>query len=225
MSVQHRDISDAYLHEPKGIVSATSNTVYVANGSGGGSWKPIDSTSMKGLLGDGGFAGKKIVTDGAGGFSIKTDSAYGSMVMNNNANAFTTIAAADTNLRTNAQYQLLTGTGAPWTSENLSGIVFNTDRLGIQTPGIYRADFTGSIKTFPSATAKVSVKLRINNSTYAVRNIIAKSNAAGDEEQITGFGMFNLAANDYIQVCVASAVAGSLVFSDFELTLTLIKAT
>lgn len=37
--VQHKDIPDNQLHEPKGVVSATSGQVYTANGSGSGVWK------------------------------------------------------------------------------------------------------------------------------------------------------------------------------------------
>lgn len=38
MSIQHRDIPDAQLHEPKGAAAAASGAVYVANGIGGGVW-------------------------------------------------------------------------------------------------------------------------------------------------------------------------------------------
>lgn len=38
MTIQHKLIADADLHEPKGIASAVSGKVYVSNGSGSGSW-------------------------------------------------------------------------------------------------------------------------------------------------------------------------------------------
>lgn len=38
-TIQHRDINDPEIHEPKGISSALSDTLYVANGSGSGEWK------------------------------------------------------------------------------------------------------------------------------------------------------------------------------------------
>ena len=37
--IQHKDIPDSERHEPKGVSSASSGTVYVANGSGSGEWK------------------------------------------------------------------------------------------------------------------------------------------------------------------------------------------
>ena len=39
MAVQHRNIPDAQLHEPKGVANATSGTVYTADGSGSGDWE------------------------------------------------------------------------------------------------------------------------------------------------------------------------------------------
>lgn len=38
MTIQHKLIADADLHEPKGVASAVSGKVYVADGSGSGSW-------------------------------------------------------------------------------------------------------------------------------------------------------------------------------------------
>lgn len=36
--IQHKNIPDAQLHEPKGVASASANTVYLADGLGSGSW-------------------------------------------------------------------------------------------------------------------------------------------------------------------------------------------
>lgn len=38
MTVEHKDILDPNIHEPKGVSTASSNQIYVANGSGSGSW-------------------------------------------------------------------------------------------------------------------------------------------------------------------------------------------
>lgn len=37
----HKDLTGAELHEPKGVATATSGQVYVADGLGSGSWQPI----------------------------------------------------------------------------------------------------------------------------------------------------------------------------------------
>lgn len=39
--VQHKDLTGAELHEPKGVDSASGGTVYVADGSGSGLWRTL----------------------------------------------------------------------------------------------------------------------------------------------------------------------------------------
>jgi hypothetical protein len=42
-NVNHSTLTDPYLHEPKGAASATSGSVYVADGLGSGSWTKAHS--------------------------------------------------------------------------------------------------------------------------------------------------------------------------------------
>ena len=42
MSSPHSTLTGSDLHEPKGVASAVANQVYVANGSGSGSWTSIE---------------------------------------------------------------------------------------------------------------------------------------------------------------------------------------
>lgn len=44
--IQHKDITDPFLHEPKGVVGATLGAVYIANGSGSGSWSVLTTGSL-----------------------------------------------------------------------------------------------------------------------------------------------------------------------------------
>ena len=41
--VEHKTLPDAEIHEPKGIASATSGQVLVANGAGSGTWQTSNS--------------------------------------------------------------------------------------------------------------------------------------------------------------------------------------
>jgi len=51
MSVEHRNLTGASLHEPKGAAGASSGEVYVANGSGSGTWQdPLADLNNKNLL-------------------------------------------------------------------------------------------------------------------------------------------------------------------------------
>lgn len=41
VNVNHSTLTDPYLHEPKGVSTASANEVYVANGTGAGAWKTV----------------------------------------------------------------------------------------------------------------------------------------------------------------------------------------
>lgn len=47
MSIEHKNIPDAQLHEPKGAASATNGEVYVADGAGSGVWKKLSEDSLE----------------------------------------------------------------------------------------------------------------------------------------------------------------------------------
>lgn len=54
-NIQHKNIPDAQLHEPKGVASASANTTYVADGLGSGSWETpkvsgVDAASQGAVL-------------------------------------------------------------------------------------------------------------------------------------------------------------------------------
>ena len=43
---EHKDLTDPYLHEPKGAAAANSGEVYVANGSGAGVFKKLSLSDV-----------------------------------------------------------------------------------------------------------------------------------------------------------------------------------
>jgi hypothetical protein len=43
---EHSDLTDPELHEPKGVSSASVNTVYVADGAGSGAWQKIEVAQL-----------------------------------------------------------------------------------------------------------------------------------------------------------------------------------
>lgn len=224
MTIQHASIPDGQIHEPKGISTAPAGSVYKASGAGSGTWTKVTSDMLSGSAGDLGVAGKKVVSNGLNGFNLVADGIYGSMTVTANTNAFTVTAAVDQTLNTNSDYALFTGTGAPWLSENLSGVSFTTDRLTATVNGVYRVDLWSTITQFPTNSAKISVKHRINGLNYSTRHPLVKSNSGGDAGNLNGFGFVTLNANDYIQLYVASTANGGLIFSDVNMILTLVKA-
>lgn len=43
---EHKDLTGSNLHEPKGVATASNNTVYVADGAGSGSWSKVGVNSI-----------------------------------------------------------------------------------------------------------------------------------------------------------------------------------
>ena len=63
MSIQHKDIANENLHEPKGVSAASSGTTYTANGGGSGTWElplasPIGALSSYVFVADGEDSGR-----------------------------------------------------------------------------------------------------------------------------------------------------------------------
>ena len=69
MTIQHKNIPNADLHEPKGVSLATSNTVYVANGSGSGTWVKTPTQALAGISTNG-SAGQLVAVNGSGAFIL-----------------------------------------------------------------------------------------------------------------------------------------------------------
>jgi len=226
LTIQHRNIPDAERHEPKGASSAAVGSIYSSDGVGSGVWQKVKSSNLSGVAGDGGNNNLKLVTDGSGGFVTRTNAAFGTMAITGNTNAFAVTAAADATLNTNTDYVLLTGTGAPWASENLVGVSFTTNRLTVPVTGFYKIDLWSTIVGWPSTATKVSAKYRVNGTTFSTRHPMARSpSTTTDPGELTGFGHIMLNANDFIQLYIASTVTGGLILSDLNTTLTLIQQT
>lgn len=49
MAVEHVDITDPQIHEPKGVSTATANQIYVADGAASGDWQKVTNTCLDGV--------------------------------------------------------------------------------------------------------------------------------------------------------------------------------
>jgi hypothetical protein len=71
MTIQHKNIIEADLHEPKGVSLANSKTVYVADGAGSGAWVKPSPQSLSGISTNG-VDGQLVGVNGAGNFVLVT---------------------------------------------------------------------------------------------------------------------------------------------------------
>lgn len=201
MAIEHASISDPEIHEPKGVSTAAANTAYLADGAGSGVWRQITYSDIANVF------------------------SYGSMVITNNATNFPLTAVADTTFGTPSQYSVMTGVGAPFSSENLYNLTFDTDKLVVPYTGIYKVDVYMNISAYPGTNAKVSMRHLLNGTTYSSRAPIVKASGTGAAGQLTGFGLVSMTAGDSLQIALASDTTGNLLIRDFNMTLTLVRRT
>lgn len=63
MTIEHAVITDPNIHEPKGVASAASGRVYVANGTGSGAWAKVQDGSVDS---EASASGSYLESDGGG---------------------------------------------------------------------------------------------------------------------------------------------------------------
>lgn len=224
MAIQHKDIPDNQLHEPKGAALASPEQVYVADGVGSGSFKRPSLLSMKDYVSDSGSSNRRLLTNGTNGIRTVVDNVFGAMTITNNNTPFVVTAAVDGNLETNSDYKVLTGVGAPWSGENLfGGMIFSVDKLVVPVAGVYRIDTWTDVKVFPTNTAFLAIKVLINGVTHSNRMAKDKSNSGGDSGQLNAFGLLTLNAGDQVQLELASSANGNLVIYNLNNLLTLVR--
>lgn len=224
MAIQHSDITEAQLHENKGVSAAPENTIATSDGLGNTVWQDVVNTSLEGIAANG-TSGQRVVTDGSGGFAFVPGPVYGEMEFDSNTSSFSVTAAEDSSLDDHADFVLFTGIGAPFFGGPSSGVVFSTDRITVPIDGNYQIQVWGNLRDFPSTSSKISWRVRLNGSSSYDWHPIAKSNSVGDTDSSYGSRIEPLSAGDYLQIMVASTVTGTVVFHDFSLSVVLLEAT
>jgi hypothetical protein len=225
LPIQHKDIPNSELHEPKGVSSALINTVYVATGSGSGTWAKIGPAQFTYLSGDPTLGNQRIVADGGNNIKFVIDNAYASMNITNNTTNFAITAAADATLATVNQYVEFQGTGAGWGSSVSYEVsyVISPSRLVISRPGLYRITGWASISGFPSSSALVGINYMLNGTTHGTRPVVTKADAASDRATLFFTELVSLVNTDFVQLTVASSATGNLVIHSASLDVQLIK--
>lgn len=225
MPIQHRDIPEGEIHEPKGASLASTGSVYVANGLGSGDWKLVSSSEIAGLGSQGGIGEQYIVSDGAEGFKYVSPIAYGSKVISNSNASFAVDAATDPTLNTNTDYKTVSGLGAPWTNSLSFRTTLVSDGIQVQQKGVYKVETWIDIVQFPNNMARCALKYTINGTSFSDRKISTKSNSAGDAGNLTGFGLVELNEGDIVRIAIASTHAGSFIFESANVAVTLVRPT
>jgi hypothetical protein len=193
MTIQHVDIADPFIHEPKGANAAASKTVYVADGAGSGAWGKVPTQGMVGVSGDG-SANQIFIVDGAGSHSLAWATAHGFVYFVNIGSPSvitypsvytkatpTTIAAGASKEFTEATTARLTYTGTPVRQALVKAI-------------IDLSQATGANRDIRAALYKNGVIVAMSESII--------STVTANKNQISLLCSVPCATNDYFEVFV-----------------------
>lgn len=191
MAIEHKDIPEADLHEPKGLSLLTGGSldtgrVYVANGYGSGSWK------------------RNAVSD------------HLQMAITNNATATAVTAAVDPTLNTDTDYVKIT---AGWAKTHGVGITFNTDEVVVRQTGHYLIHFWADM-LIPSINNFVGIKYAVNDSPpYSPQKLKSQSATSNDYRNLAGSGYLTLTAGDTVSVYLAASKTDNIVVEEAGLVI------
>lgn len=215
---EHRNLTGASLHEPKGAATAALNTVYTADGAGSGSWLPQKIQGVESAT-----EGQVYVANGtgSGSFQTKFDTPVGRSSLANAAIVIPTSAGA---IHTPASYVDIQQNFTPMILDGGTTADGVTKELIIPEDGLYR--LTGWISV-SSNTANTSLGFDVTidgvagTSTSPVARLKVKD--AGDISTITGFGIGQFLAGTKIGLAIATTDAVDITLHEGVLDLEKIR--
>jgi hypothetical protein len=211
MSIEHKNIPEDGLHEPKGASTAASDRVYVSDGEGSGSWGKVSSGVLQGTVSSS-EAGLRVVTDGAGGFDTEPTpgSAFGTMNLTDNSATQTLTAATDSDLNTDSDFEEIS---IALDFENVQGMVSGSNYLEIVEPGLYLIDFWANVSS-STASTRWSLKFVKNDSVFVPRGPKLWLNSSNEFYNSSANGIHEFEAGDQIKLFMASDKSVDITIED-----------
>lgn len=212
MSIEHKNIPDSELHEPKGAASATSGQVPVSDGAGGTSWAlpQIQGQSTA-------ASGTSPVSDGAGGVSWTAGvTAEWGAAFFKDSSANVTVSVVDT------YYIIDHGT---WSSVSGGTIPFTTNKFTIGTTGIYRIHANASLEDTTNDNDLMVFIVAVNGAESSMVNSRVQIRDFNEAEAVI-HTFHELTAGDEISLMVKNVTdTADIGVQNASLNLELIKAT
>lgn len=177
--VAHSTLTGAELHEPKGVASATENTVYVADGLGSGAWGYQDCLC---------YGAMRFVEIGEE-FNIAATTTYYPVIGNNLVTPGTLWVEGQT------------GTGITFGDSG-------NERLIVNTAGDYMIVLTLSF-TGLTAASTWGMTAAINGTVPSNAAVGNSTVGINDTQHISIQGIVTLAANDYVQMALKNLTGTS----------------
>lgn len=206
-NIEHKDITDANRHEPKGASTAPINSVYSSDGAGSGAWQKVANTNLDGISSNG-AAGYFLLADGAGGFTF-APAAHGSVYFSNFGAPY--VLAATTSYAKVAATTIVSGESIVVTEGTNCRLTY-TGTSPIHLDVVFGATFdqsTGADKDVYIALYKNGVLL--NGSEAAVTTVSGKKVLISVHKDV------HVTANDYIEIYSKISAAANVNFYTINL--------
>lgn len=217
MAIEHRNIPESGLHEPKGASTAPLKTVYLSNGAGSGTWSQVDADTLKGALSSSSPSGQRIITDGEGGFSTEPTpaSSFGTLNLTNNTTAKAVTAATDATLNTNSDFTEL---DIALDFDNLVNMGSGSNSLILEASGLYLIDFWANVKASTNGS-KFSLKFVVDDVTFVPRGPKLTLNTAGQSYNMSANGIHQFTSAQEIKLYIACSNSTNITIEDMTFQL------
>lgn len=207
MTIQHNLITGADLHEPKGVATATSGKVYIANGSSSGAWEyPLDGIESATL--------KQIPSsDGAGSvtWALPHEEYHAEIYITSGATAHT-LAAASAYTLLNPVTEWTAGVTSNLTSTPANGSITLT------LAGDYKVAFYTTFTTEAlAAGTEYNFKFALDSIVETRKIVVQKHTTVADNVLVCGSTFLTVTAGQVLTVFVAGdAVSSSTTITPIE---------
>ena len=219
MTIQHNIITDPDIHEPKGAATAASGKVYVANGSGSGTWETVDTanltdgavtpTKLNGLA-DNGTAGQLIQTDGDGTFTYLDATSYGSAYF-----PFSTSTTYDFSATTTDA--IVNPTLTAGTLKNFTLLSSPNLRLRYDGTSDHAAFITVTFSTKQASGTNRDAEWALFKNGIEIAGSRAVRTLSSGYGSITLISDGTLSTNDYLEVKAKASGACTIQFASFSI--------
>lgn len=193
MTIQHNTITDPDIHEPKGVASAASGKVYIADGAGSGDWDfPITNI-------DTALEGQAFISDGAGSGTWTYPPAKG------HAEIYIDAGATAITLNSASQYSKLNPSGE-WTASGFEDVLTvdaTNGEIVLGLAGHYKINFWINFSTsaLSSGTA-YNFKFAIDGVTNSRTLTVTKPTNGTDILFINACGLLSATAGQKLSIYV-----------------------
>lgn len=221
MAIEHRNIPEDGLHEPKGVSTAASDRVYVSDGNGSGSWDKVDADTLQGTVSNATPSGQRIVTDGSGGFSAEPAAGRSRMLMTltNNTAVVPMTAATDSTLSSNSDYTIL---NLAFSFENGQGMGNGSNYIEVTQGGVYTVDFWANAKA-SNNDVRLALKAVVNDTNFITRRPKLSLPTAGEISNFSANGFHEFQAGDQVKLAIASSVSTDITIEDLTFQMLLVE--